>query len=203
MIQELLHWMVEVIHSWGYWGIFITTFMESTFVPLPSEVTVIPVGYLIQQGRFDAGLAFACTIAGTLSGSLFSYGLAYYLGRPLLLKYKRYLFMNDAKIKKMDGYFEKHGGVSIFICRFIPGIRHIISFPAGLAKMNLPVFCFFTGLGGGLWMTILLSLGYFIGEQQELLTSYLHEITLALFGFIAIVGLAYLVVYRASQTRTG
>ena len=182
MIESFLTWVVEVVELLGYWGIFIATFLESTFIPLPSEVTVVPVGYLVSQGKMNLWLAFLCSLAGTLGGSYFSYWIADRYGRGLLLKYSRYFFIDAEKLDKVERYFASHGSISIFTGRLIPGLRHFISFPAGLAKMDLKLFFLYTGLGGGLWMAVLIAAGHFIGTNRELLHEYMPLITWGVFG---------------------
>lgn len=192
MITDILQWFVELIYSWGYPGIIITTFLESTFIPLPSEITVIPVGYLIQQGKMNWIIAYLCSVIGSLGGSLFSYWLAYHYGRRFLLRYSRYFFLDEEKLNKVERYFAAHGSVSVFTARFIPGLRHFSSFPAGLAKMDLKLFCLYTTLGAGIWMAVLMALGYFIGQNHDLLKQYVHDASFILLALVA-VGVAFYV----------
>jgi membrane protein DedA with SNARE-associated domain len=186
MIENALHWLIEFIHALGYPGVFIMTFLESTFVPLPSETTMIPLGYLVQQGRMEMAPVLFLSVAGTLIGSLFNYWIARSLGRWALIRYGRYFLINEEKLHWLENYFESHGPISIFTGRLILGVRHVISFPAGLSKMDLKKFCLYTTLGGGLWMSILVALGYFIGENQELMHQYLHWIIGGLMAFLVI-----------------
>ena len=155
MFETALQWLMHIIETLGYPGVFIMSALESTFLPIPSEATLIPAGYLIHQGTWNGPLVFALAVTGTLAGSLTNYAIAYYCGRYVLVKYGKYLLMDEAKLAYMESYFVKHGSLSIFLGRLVLGVRHFISFPAGLAKMDLKKFCLYTGLGGGIWTLIL------------------------------------------------
>lgn len=165
MIHEAAAWLVDFVHDLGYLGLFVATFLESTFVPIPSAATMIPAGYLIHQGHWNVGIVVFIAITGTISGSLANYALAYYLGRPFLERYGKYMHFGPKRQRQLDDYFTRHGEISIFTARLLPAVRHVISFPAGLARMNVAKFCLLTGLGGGLWMTTLMVVGYMIGSM--------------------------------------
>ncbi len=201
MIEDILVYVVDFIHSLGYVGLFIATFLESTFVPIPSAATMIPAGYLAQQGQWDLGIVWIIAITGTIAGSLANYALAYYLGRPFLARYGKYMMCGPERMQQIEDYFAKHGEISIFTARLLPAVRHVISFPAGLARMNVNKFILLTALGGGLWMTLLMFVGYFIGDNKALVKLYMPYITVAC---IAAVSLAiYLYIQRYRKKRTG
>lgn len=185
-VASISAWIVDFVHQFGYLGIFIMTFIESTFVPIPSEVTMVPAGYLIYQGQMNFYYVMAASIAGTVCGSLANYWIAFHYGRKLLERYGKYFFMTPEKMKKMEDFFFEHGAISTFSGRLIPGVRHYISFPAGLARMNLRLFSIYTALGGAIWMACLIGVGYFIGHEQKLIKKYLSLIALGLFVCIGI-----------------
>ncbi len=178
MIKELAQTLVELILDWGYIGIFCLMVVESSFIPFPSEIVLIPAGYLASQGQMSIGMIMGSALSGSLVGAFINYYLALRMGRKILQKYGKYFFIQESALEKMDNYFEKHGHISTFIGRLIPGIRQLISIPAGLARMNLVVFSTYTALGAGIWALILTMLGYFIGENQELIDTYLKQITI-------------------------
>ena len=180
LITAFIHWLVEFVHQFGYAGIFIMTFIESTFVPVPAEMTVVPAGYLVQQGKMSFAPVLFLSIAGAVAGSYANYMIARTLGRGVFIRYGKYFFMTEAKLVKIERFFKKHGAVSTFTGRLIPGVRHFIAFPAGLAKMNLKPFLIYTTLGSSIWMTVLVVLGYYIGENKELLTTYLPLLKLGI-----------------------
>jgi len=191
MIKELAQQLVDLIFDWGYLGIFIMMAIESSFIPFPSEIVLIPAGYLASQGEMSIGMIITAALGGSLVGSFINYFLALTLGRKILKNYGKYFFIKESTLEKMESYFEKHGHISTFIGRLIPGIRQLISIPAGLARMNLGVFSLYTAMGAGIWALILTLLGYFIGENQELIDIYLKQITMAVVGVLAIVGFVY------------
>lgn len=192
-IADFVNWLVEIVNHFGIWGIFVMTFLESTFAPIPSEVTMIPAGYLVQQGKMDGLSVFAVSVLGTVGGAYFNYWIARRFGRSLFLRYGKYFFMTQKKLDKLERFFENHGAISTFTGRLIPGIRHYISFPAGLAKMALHKFFIYTALGGSIWMAVLLTLGYHIGENKELMIKYLPMIKFGLIGVVALLVMVYLV----------
>ncbi len=189
MIEAAVHWIVEIVKALGYPGVFIMSALESTALPIPSEVTLIPAGYLIHQGVWNGPLVFFLAISGTLTGSLANYAMAYYCGRYMLVRYGKYFLMTEEKLLKMEGYFVRHGSLSIFLGRLVPGVRHFISFPAGLAKMDLKKFCLYTALGGAVWTMILLVLGYMIGDNKDLVMQILPVLKIGFFAAIIAFGI--------------
>ena len=191
MIRELAQTIVDLIFDWGYLGIFLLMAIESSFIPFPSEIVLIPAGYLASKGDMSIGMIMASALGGSLVGAFINYFLALTLGRRILKKYGKYFFIKESALEKMDSYFEKHGHISTFIGRLIPGIRQLISIPAGIAKMNLAVFSTYTALGAGIWALILTMLGYFIGENQELIDTYLKQITITVVVVLILLGSWY------------
>jgi len=182
-MHELINWLVLTIGALGYPGIFLLMAMESSVIPIPSELVMPPAGYLAQLGQMHLFVAIFCGTLGSLVGAYANYFAAHYLGRPLLLKYGKYVWITEEKFAKVERFFADHGEVSTFIGRLLPVVRHLISLPAGLAGMNHVKFSLYTLLGAGLWVTILTYIGYFIGAERELIMKYSHQ---ALFGAIAL-----------------
>ncbi len=191
MLHELAQQLVDLIFDWGYLGIFIMMAIESSFIPFPSEIVLIPAGYLASQGEMGIAPIMIAALGGSLVGAFTNYFLAFWLGRKFLLRYGHYFFIKEETLVKMEEFFAQHGHISTFTGRLIPGIRQLISIPAGLAKMNLVEFSLYTALGAGIWALVLTLLGYFIGENQELINQYLHQITIGVVGFVLIVGILY------------
>lgn len=198
MFAEIVNFIVETISSLGYFGIFILMFLESTVVPIPSEVVMIPAGYLAHKGEMNIFIVIFLGTIGSLGGALFNYFFALKFGRVFLLKYGKYFFVSEQTIEKTDKFFKNHGHISTFFGRLIPGLRHYISLPAGLAKMNLFVFCFYTTLGAFIWVTILTLLGYYLGDNQELVKEYLRYLIAIILTLIVIVGYIY---YKRAKKR--
>jgi membrane protein DedA with SNARE-associated domain len=186
MIRELAQTLVDLIFDWGYVGIFLLMAVESSFVPFPSEIVLIPAGYLASKGDMNIAMIMGSALGGSLLGAFINYYLALSLGRKLLKRYGKYFFIKEEALDKMDAFFAKHGHISTFTGRLIPGIRQLISIPAGLARMNIVEFSLYTSLGAGLWALVLTLLGYFIGENQELIDTYLKQITIVVLVLIVL-----------------
>lgn len=191
MLHEIIDFIVKTVGDLGYWGIFMMMFLESSFFPFPSEVVMIPAGYLAYKGEMNLFLAVFAGIAGSLAGAVFNYFLAMRFGRVFIQRYGKYVLIKEETLQKMEDFFAKHGHISTFSGRLIPAVRQYISLPAGLAKMNLLKFSLYTSLGAGIWVLILALLGYFIGHNQELISEYLRIIIVAILVFLAIFILIY------------
>jgi membrane protein DedA with SNARE-associated domain len=174
-MHELINWLLLTIGTLGYPGIFLLMAMESSVIPVPSELVMPPAGYLAQQGQMNMLIVILCGTFGSLIGAYANYYAAHYLGRPLLLKYGKYVWITEEKFAKVETFFRDHGEVSTFIGRLLPVVRHLISLPAGLAGMNHWKFSLYTLLGAGLWVTVLSYIGYFIGANRELIMKYSHQ----------------------------
>jgi len=192
LLHQVINFLVETIGSLGYIGIFALMFLESTFFPFPSEVVMIPAGFLAYQGEMNLYIVLLMGILGSLGGALLNYYLSKTLGRKLLLKYGHYVWFEEEKLIKMENFFKNHGEISTFNGRLIPVIRQYISLPAGLAKMNIFKFSLYTSLGAGLWVGVLTFLGYFLGNNSELISTYLKQITIATIFLIAIITVYYI-----------
>lgn len=186
MLAEIVSFIVDTVAAWGYFGIFAMMFLESSFFPFPSEVAMIPAGYLASIGKMNLFVAIAVGVAGSLAGALFNYFLALKFGRAFLIRYGRYFFISEETIDKMERFFQNHGHISTFSGRLIPAVRQYISFPAGLSRMNLKEFSLYTTLGAGLWATILALIGYFVGKNEQLIHQYTREITIILIFLLAV-----------------
>ena len=191
MLTSIVNFIVETVGSLGYIGIFLMMFLESSFFPFPSEVVMIPAGYLAYKGEMNIYIAIVVGILGSLAGALFNYYLAVKFGRKFLIKYGKYFFIKEPTIVKMGEFFKSHGHISTFSGRLIPAVRQYISFPAGLARMNLFIFCIYTSLGAGIWVIILTLLGYFLGDNQALIQEYLHSIIIGILISLVVLGIWY------------
>ena len=191
MIRELAQDLVDLIFDWGYIGIFLLMAIESSFIPFPSEIVLIPAGYLASEGEMSISLIMLSGVGGSMVGAFINYFLALLVGRRVLELYGKYIFISNKSLDKMDAFFAKHGHISTFIGRLIPGIRQLISIPAGLAKMNIVQFSLFTALGAGIWALVLTLLGYYIGENEELINAYLKQITIAVLVSLTFITFMY------------
>ena len=193
MLHEIAETIVQYIGDMGYWGIYLLMFLESTFFPFPSEIIMIPAGYLAFKGEMNVYMVVFMGIFGSLSGALFNYYLAKHFGRRFLLKYGKYFFIKEETLDKLESFFRKHGELSTFNGRLIPGIRQLISLPAGLANMNVLKFSLYSSLGAGIWVIILVALGYLLGSNEELISEYLHIATLIALISVALITIFYVI----------
>jgi len=203
MFHQIVIWVVDTVSLWGYPGIIVLMFLESSFFPFPSEVVIPPAGYLASQGEMSLSLVIAAGITGSVLGAGFNYWLAVRWGRPLFERYGRYVLLTPAALEKSEKFFARHGHISTFVGRLLPGIRQYISLPAGLARMNLPLFIVFTALGAGVWVVILALTGYLIGNNQELIGQYLHQIviTIVVLCLLLVAGYIFFRKKRLAQQR--
>jgi len=187
-MHQLIDWLVATVGALGYPGIFILMAMESSVFPVPSELVMPPAGYLAQRGEMNIWVAILMGTAGSLAGAYANYFAAHWLGRPLLLKYGKYVWITEEKFAKVETFFHKHGEISTFIGRLLPVVRHLISLPAGLAGMHHGTFAFYTTVGAFIWVTILTWIGYVIGQNQELIMRYSHQalIGVVIFCFVLV-----------------
>jgi membrane protein DedA with SNARE-associated domain len=197
----VIDWIVQTVGSLGYVGIFAMMFLESSFFPFPSEVVMIPAGYLASKGEMNLFVAIVMGVLGSLAGALFNYYLAVKLGRKLLLKYGHYVFFTQETLDKVEAFFQKHGSFSTLSGRLIPVVRQYVSLPAGLARMHLGLFSLYTSLGAGLWVTILALLGYYFGQNETLLKENLYTVTVTVVGFIGVCGVVYVWLHKRKRKQ--
>lgn len=201
-MEAIALWLVKIIGDMGYAGILLLMAMESSLFPVPSELVVPPAGYLASQGQMHIGLVIFFSTLGSLIGALFNYALAYYLGRPWILKYGKYFLIPPEKFAKVEAFFLKHGEISTFTGRLIIVVRHLISLPAGLSRMDLTRFCFFTVVGSFIWVTILAYIGYIVGNNMELVKLYYRQTVVALVIIMGFV-LAGYIYWQKRKTASG
>jgi membrane protein DedA with SNARE-associated domain len=199
-MEEIILWLVKVIGDMGYVGILLLMAMESSLFPVPSELVVPPAGYLASQGQMNIWLVIFFSTLGSLIGALFNYAIAYYLGRPWILRYGKYFLIPPEKFAKVESFFLKHGEISTFTGRLIIVVRHLISLPAGLSKMDLKRFIIFTLAGSFIWVSILAYIGYIVGNNMDLVKSYYKQAAMGLVVVMAIV-LAVYIVWQKNRVR--
>jgi membrane protein DedA with SNARE-associated domain len=198
MLHHLLASWMQFVLDWGYLGVFVMMLFESTALPIPAEIVIPPAAFWAAQGRFNIVGIVAAATAGTWAGSALSYWIALKLGRPLVERYGRYILLSKPKIQAADHWFDAYGAGGIFVARLLPGIRHVISIPAGLFEMNFKIFSLMTILGAGLFNAALAWFGMnVLGDQPALMKDPSALITVLktkshyLIGFAVVVGLLY------------
>lgn len=194
-MSELLTLLLAFSAKLGYLGIVILMAVESSIVPLPSEVIIPPAGYLASLGQMNLILIILSGTLGSLIGASFNYFVSLKLGRVIVhalarKKIARLFLVNEQKVIKAEEYFVAHGNSSTLIGRLVPAVRHLISIPAGLSRMNFKDFIIYTAIGSFIWSTILALLGYWFGSNQEMLMAHYHEIGMV-FILVFIVAIAW------------
>jgi len=191
-LSQLVIALISLIRELGYLGIFIGMTIESSFFPFPNEIILIPAGALVAKGQMNFFLVFLAGLSGSLAGAWITYALAFFLGRKtvdfLIDKYGKFLFLTKVRLRSADNYFKKYGEITIFIGRLIFIIRHLISLPAGFAKMNFWKFTLYTALGAGIWTVVLICVGFFFGSNVNNISKIVAGI---LFGISVIMTLVY------------
>ena len=221
-VTEALVQYIEVAAAhapaWGLLIIFVLMSIESSFVPFPSEVVMIPAGFLAARSGLtlgaplpDATLAVLAGIAGSLTGAYVNYWLALKLGKPFLERFGKYFFLSRKSLERAEEVFREYGAGATFVCRLLPAIRQLISIPAGIARMPLAAFTLWTGLGAGIWVSLLAVVGYSLGAHtahmsyaeivhsgEDIVRHYLHWIVLG----CAVVFSGYVYVHQRVMRRS-
>jgi membrane protein DedA with SNARE-associated domain len=176
--------------------------LESMIAPIPSEAVMPPVGILVKRGHFVAWIAIMATSLGSIIGSLISYYMGYYGGRPLVLKVGKYLYLDKEHLEWTEKWFERHGFITIFIGRFVPVVRHLISIPAGVGKMPLLPFALYTLVGATIWNSILLYIGYKFATYEEQIWEISHRFHLdAIVASILLLAVVFLTVSHIKRAK--
>lgn len=203
MLEDFAHAVQGFVRDLGYPGLFLLIVLESTMVPIPSLLVMPFAGFLASRGDFSLPAILAINSGAALTGSLLSYLLGAAGGKPLLLRYGKYLFVRARDIERTERYFARHGGKTIFIGRFLPVVRHLISIPAGIARMSLPAFLTLTFLGATIWGGGLMIVGYELGSRWEEVATRAKRIDLviAVLVVLAILAIAIRFVLRRRRER--
>jgi membrane protein DedA with SNARE-associated domain len=197
--------LLKIIEKLGYIGIFIGMAIESSFFPLPSELILIPAGALISQGKMSFAITFFSALLGSIFGALINYAIALSLGRKtiesLTLKYGKAFLISKNELDKTDRYFNIHGEITTFVGRLLPGIRHLISLPAGFARMNIKRFALFTALGAGFWSLVLIYTGWLADRHQAFIAQ--HPVLISVFVLLiaAVIITSYVLFIRKRKKK--
>jgi membrane protein DedA with SNARE-associated domain len=205
MVERFITWVLNGLLHLGYPGIIALMAMESSILPLPSELVMPPAGYWVAKGQMNPYLAVASGVLGSILGASANYAVAHFLGRPFIRRFGKYVLITDRSLERTERFFAAHGEISTFLGRMLPVIRHLISIPAGLARMPLPRFITYTGLGAVVWCGILTWIGFFLGRHEGVLRSadvhrYVSNALLILLPAMGVLVLAY-VIRRRRRAR--
>jgi len=176
MLERFIDWLLKTLLDLGYPGIIALMAMESSILPVPSELVMPPAGYWAAKGQMSFPIALVCGVVGSIIGALANYYGAQLIGRPLIQRYGKYVLLSEKNLLRSERFFAEHGEISTLIGRLFPVIRHLISIPAGLHRMPLPKFILYTAVGAAVWCAILTWIGYFLGQHEGVLrTEEIHR----------------------------
>lgn len=169
MLERLIDWLLQTLLHLGYPGIVALMAMESSILPVPAELVMPPAGYWVAKGEMNAWIVLACGTIGSVMGALANYWMAHVLGRAFVRRFGRYVLLSERSLDRTERFFADHGEISTLVGRLLPVLRHLISIPAGIARMSLSRFVTFTALGAFAWCTVLTGIGYFLGRHEAVL----------------------------------
>ena len=204
MLERFVDWLLNGLLQLGYPGIVALMAMESSILPVPSELVMPPAGYWAAKGEMNFVVAVACGVLGSVIGALANYYGAHWIGGPFLRRYGKYVFLSESALARSERFFAQHGEFSTFVGRLFPVVRHLISIPAGLHRMPLAKFIGYTALGSLVWCAILTWIGYTLGRNEAVLRNeeVQRYVTWAIVGLIPVVVIAagvYVVRQRRRQ----
>ena len=191
MLESFALWVQGLVRAGGYPAVFVLIMLESTLVPIPSELVMPFAGFMAWKGEFSLPVILVINSVAALIGSSICYGIGVVGGKPFLVNYGKYFLVRRHDIDRTEAFFARHGKKTILIGRFLPVIRHVISVPAGIARMPMPGFLLQTFLGATIWGGCLILVGYYVGANWEPLARTLKRVDL-LIGTILVLALVAL-----------
>jgi membrane protein DedA with SNARE-associated domain len=206
-----MNWISTLLGNLNYGTIFILMLLESTVIPVPSELVVAPAAYHAASGSLNVVLVVLFATIGADVGASINYFVALYVGRPVIYSFAnsrwgKMCLLNQEKVEKSERYFDEHGIVATLTGRLIPGIRHLISLPAGLARMNYWKFLLYTTIGAGAWHTILAAMGWYLhavvpeDQLESTIERYNHYIVIAIVALV-VLAIGYVVVKKQKKVK--
>ncbi len=190
----------NLLSQWGYTGVFLLMTLEGATLPVPSEIVLPLTGFLVYQGRFEFWAAVAAATLGSLVGTCADFGIGYYLGRPAVFRYGRKIRLSERHLMIAERWFARHGSAAVLLARFVPLLRTLIAFPAGVAKMKIGRFLAFSTIGIIIWDIILIYLGVLAGQNYSSIVNTL-DATLPLVGYAALGGVVLALLFLARKSR--
>src|SRR5262245_29986101 len=204
MFKRLADWYMSHLETGGYKLIVLLMAMESSIIPLPSEAVIPPAAHLAHTGQSQLSIT-GIIIAGTIGswlGATIMYWVSRLAGRPLVMRYGKFVLVSPAKVEGAERWAQHYGSMGIFISRLLPVVRHLIGIPAGIVRMNFYLYSLYTLLGSGIWCAVLCWVGIKMGQDESLMKGELHRISLYVAGaMLALGGLYYFFVHRHMKSR--
>jgi membrane protein DedA with SNARE-associated domain len=197
--ESLAAWVADVIQASGYPGVALLMFAENLFPPIPSEVILPLAGFLVYQGELRFVPALVVATVGSLAGALVLYALGRWGGRTLVLRYGRLLRVRESDLDRADAWFDRYGEAVVLLGRMVPGVRSLVSIPAGLAEMPVKRFVVLTVLGSGAWNTLLIGAGWQLGENWSRLSGVVGSVSNAVLAILAVAVVVLVMWWRGSR----
>lgn len=191
LFKDLIDWYLAALETGGYPLIALLMAIESSFIPLPSELVIPPAALLIAKGRFTVTGIVLAGAFGSWFGATVMYWGARLIGRPLVLRYGHYFLVPPEKVEAAERWATHYGPAGVFISRLLPVVRHLVGIPFGIVRMNYWRYSFYTLIGSALWCAVLTYVGIAAGNDEALMAGNLHRITLWIVGAIAVLGMLY------------
>ena len=191
---------LNLLSQWGYAGVFLLMTLEGATLPVPSEIVLPLTGFLVYNHRMDFWPAVIVASLGGLLGTMIDFSIGYYLGRTAVLRYGRKIRLNEHHLLIVEGWFSKHGSAAVLLARFVPLLRTLIAFPAGVAKMKIGRFLAFSTIGILIWDILLIYMGYLAGKNYSAIVTTLDS-TLPLIGYAALAGVVLALLFLARKSR--
>lgn len=201
MVERFILWLVATLKILGYSGIVALMAIESSILPLPSELVMPPAGYLVAKGEMSLWTVLLCGTAGSVIGAVANYWVAQLVGRAFIRRFGRYVLLSEGSLQRAERYFAAHGEISTLVGRLLPVIRHLISIPAGIARMPLGRFVTYTAVGAFAWCSVLTAIGYVLGRHEDVFRNeevqrYVSRVLWVLIPLIVVGIGAYIVLQR-------
>lgn len=190
MIEQISNWIIHIISTMGYPGIVLTMLIESALIPLPSEIIMPFSGYLVSTGRFSLEMVALAGATGNVLGSLIAYSIGYWghekLVRRFVRRWGKFLLISEHELDLAEKYLQKYKDWVVFISRVVPGVRTVISLPAGFARLPLYRFIIFTFIGSLIWSYVLAYIGFILGQNWDTLGPYFHGMDAVIIGVVVL-----------------
>lgn len=191
-MDSIINQIADFFLQLGYFGIFAMMFLEASFFPFPSEVAVIPAGFLVAEGSMEPIIVLLSGTLGSVLGASLNYIIGKYFGEKFLYKYGKYMFLDDKKLSEMEILFKTKGRSIVFFGRLVPVVRQYISFPPGISRMPYLEFAIFTALGSGIWVAFLEFIGYYYGNNQNAINSLILKFKFIVIGLLILFTISFI-----------
>jgi membrane protein DedA with SNARE-associated domain len=202
MTLHIIEFITQLISSWGYVGIFITMTLESTLIPIPSEIVIPFAGFLAYMGEMNIWLIVLVSSFANLTGSIIAYEIGKYLGRGFIERYGKYVLLNMEHLELVERWFDKYGSLTVLFSRMLPVVRTVNALPAGIGKMNFPKFCLYTFVGSIPWNLALVFVGYLLKENWSILEKY--SLYIDILAILAVAAVIFFIARRIKlSTKSG